>query len=427
MVDIAIHYAEITLRSKCLLGVTASVRQRSRQLTGLGHELPTVLRSGIVLEEPFAMPAARLEDLPLTASTGRIAGFDGLRAIAFLLVFVSHKAVAPLTDRYGTDGVWIFFVLSGFLITRILARSRERIEAGNSSGWSELVSFYMRRTARIFPVYYAFLAALAILAVPGLIDIGEPARQASNWLYVSNFYIDRWGWRTDLGHLWSLAVEEQFYLLFAPLVFVLPRRRLPEICIALIALSIATHAELLWQGSWHISFEINSLINFGLMAVGGLAGLAAERPLPTALRGSAPLLATLAAVLAAPALFPDIDTWAHFGRIPAALTALALVQIYQDQRGRVARLLDLPPLRGLGIISYGAYLFHPVIKSGTLLHLVGYGGELRHSAVMFLDLLVTVGLASTSYLMFERPVRSTVVAISTNGSSHRAAPPSMPS
>ena len=335
-----------------------------------------------------------------------------MRAIAFLLVFVSHKFPTPLTDRYGTDGVWIFFVLSGFLITRILARSREKIEARNSSPRTELTSFYMRRTGRIFPVYYALLAALTLLAIPGLIDIGEPARQVSNWLYVSNFYIDRWGWRTDLGHLWSLAVEEQFYLLFAPLVLVLPRRKLPAICIALIALSIAAHAILLWRGSWHISFETNSVVNFGLMAIGGLAGLAAERPLPESLRGSLPIIITLAAVLAAPALFPDIDSWAHFGRISAILTALALVQINQHQGGPVVRLLDIPLLRELGVISYGAYLFHPLIKSDTLLHLVGYRGELRHSAVMFLDLLLTVGLAWMSYRLLERPVRNAFLAIS---------------
>lgn len=372
------------------------------------------------------MPVARLEDLLSTTLTGRIRGFDGLRAIAFLLVFVSHKAPTPLTDRYGTGGVWIFFVLSGFLITRILAHSREKIETGSSSAWTELSLFYIRRTSRIFPVYYAFLAALTILATLGLIDIGEPARQVSNWLYVSNFYIDRWGWRTDLGHLWSLAVEEQFYLLFAPLVVVLARHRLPQICMALITLSVATHAILLWRGSWHVSFEINSLINFGLMAIGGLAGLAAERPLPTPLRGDLPLLASLVAILAAPALFPDIDSWARFGRVPAALTALALVQIYQDQHGRVAWLLDLAPLRVLGIISYGAYLFHPVIKSGDLLHLVGYKGELRHSAVMLADLLVTVGLASASYRLLERPIRSAVLAISANGT-REASRPSMPS
>ena len=67
-------------------------------------------------------------------------------------VFVSHKTISPLTDRYGTAGVWIFFVLSGFLITRILAEARGKIEAGRGSFISGLSQFYGRRTARIFPV-----------------------------------------------------------------------------------------------------------------------------------------------------------------------------------------------------------------------------------------------------------------------------------
>ena len=350
------------------------------------------------------------------SSTNRISGFDGLRAIAFLLVFISHKAPTAFTDRYGMGGVWIFFVLSGFLITRILARSRERMEAASSTFRAELSSFYVRRTARIFPVYYAFLAGVTLLSLAGLIEVGEPARQASNWLYVSNLYIERWGWRTDLGHLWSLAVEEQFYLLFAPLTLLLSRRRLPELCIALIALSVVTHAILLWQESWHVSFEVNSLVNFGLMAIGGLAGLVADRPLPGLLQGDLAITVTVAAVFVAPALFVSADSWSHFGLISAVLTALALIQIYQSQDGRVTRLFNIFPLRELGVISYGAYLFHPVIKGVTLLHLLGYEGEIRHSVGMMLDLVITVGLALASWKLLERPVRNAAAAIFGNGS-----------
>ena len=100
--------------------------------------------------------------------SARIRGFDGLRALAFLLVFISHKAPSPLSDRYGTAGVWIFFVLSGFLITRILAEARGGIEAGRSDFSASLCRFYIRRTARIFPVYYAFLAVVAVAGLWGL-------------------------------------------------------------------------------------------------------------------------------------------------------------------------------------------------------------------------------------------------------------------
>ena len=133
----------------------------------------------------------------------RIRGFDGLRALAFLLVFISHKAPSPVSERYGTAGVWVFFVLSGFLITRILAEARGGIDAGRSNFRSSLSRFYVRRTARIFPVYYVFLAVVTVAGLWGLVEVGSPARQLSNWFYLSNIYIGLNGWETRLGHLWS--------------------------------------------------------------------------------------------------------------------------------------------------------------------------------------------------------------------------------
>ena len=247
-----------------------------------------------------------------TLSSSRIRGFDGLRALAFLLVFVSHKAISPLTDRYGTAGVWIFFVLSGFLITRILAEARGKIEAGRGSFISGLSQFYGRRTARIFPVYYVFLAVVTMLALRDLVEVGDPAHQASNWFYLSNVYIELNGWQTQLGHLWSLAVEEQFYLLFAPLVLAAPLRQLPIACFSILAVSIAAHGYLFATGAWTVSFEVGSFVNFGLMAIGGLAGLWAERALPWGLKGDGPLAFTLAFILVMPVLFRSPESWGHF-------------------------------------------------------------------------------------------------------------------
>ncbi len=94
------------------------------------------------------------------AGEPRIIGFDGLRALAFLMVFVSHKAPSPRTEALGSAGVWLFFVLSGFLIVRILAAARARIEAGTATPLDSLQVFYRNRFARIVPVYYAFLFVL---------------------------------------------------------------------------------------------------------------------------------------------------------------------------------------------------------------------------------------------------------------------------
>jgi peptidoglycan/LPS O-acetylase OafA/YrhL len=343
-------------------------------------------------------------------STFRIRGFDGLRAVAFLMVFISHKAWTPLNDRYGSAGVWIFFVLSGFLITRILAEARGKIEVGSGTFILRLGQFYGRRTARIFPIYYLFLAILTVLALRGLVNAGQPARQASNWLYLSNIYIEQNGWLGRTGHLWSLAIEEQFYVLFAPVVLAIPVRRLPIVCFSIIALSAAAHGYLFATGAWDVSFAVNSLANFGLLGVGGLAGLWAERPLPRSLKGDVPLAFTFALILVMPVLFTSVDSWDQFGRLTCFLNALLLVQIYQLQNGRITALLDLFPIRELGIISYAAYLFHPLINVSEVADHFGYPIELRRSFNMVLDLTATIFLAFVSWQLFERPVRGWLIS-----------------
>ena len=86
----------------------------------------------------------------MAPSERRINGFDGLRALAFLMVFVSHKAPSPRTEALGTTGVWLFFVLSGFLIVRILAAARTAVEAGASTPLGSLGLFYRNRLVRCY-------------------------------------------------------------------------------------------------------------------------------------------------------------------------------------------------------------------------------------------------------------------------------------
>jgi peptidoglycan/LPS O-acetylase OafA/YrhL len=336
----------------------------------------------------------------------RIRGFDGLRAIAFLMVFVSHKIPNVRTDAVGTAGVWLFFVLSGFLITRILARFREAIETSNDSVSGGLSAFYLSRTARIMPVYYAFLAVLSVLAHQGHIDLGEKGRQLSYWLFGANFYIERNGWQTDLGHLWSLAVEEQFYLAFAPLVLLIKRQRLPALCMGLIAASLFAHVILWLQGAWSISFYVDTVANVGLLAVGGLAGLMVKRPLPGWVRSDATVCLVLATFMALPVAMAYSVLWPMLGRLGGVLAALLLVQVAQGQTGRVVRLLDMPWIREIGLVSYGAYLFHPVIHANQLLPAVGVDVEFRRSVTVAIELGLTLTLAELSWRLFERPVRA---------------------
>ena len=340
----------------------------------------------------------------MSSSPGRIQGFDGLRALAFLLVFVSHKTQSTVTERYGSAGVWMFFVLSGFLITRILATSRSEIEGGRATPSAALWDFYLRRTLRIFPVYYLFLCVIAVMDHLGILKIGNSYRQICDWLFLSNIYIEFYNWGV-VGHLWSLAVEEQFYLLFAPLALLLPLRRLPHVCAALVGVSVAAHLGFLARQADHIHFDANSFVNFGLLGLGGLAGLAADRPLPKVMRSDLAFCLGLAGFLVIPALTSTPD-WLHAGRLGGLLVALSLIQIYQNQGGRAVAILNSAPLRRLGLISYGAYLFHPIISCRGAMEALGFHGLAAQIAGGSLDFALTILVSTLSWRYFETPIRN---------------------
>ena len=166
-----------------------------------------------------------------------IKNLDGVRGIAILLVVLFHLPMRPgwggalgLTLPFGWMGVQLFFVLSGFLITRILIGSKEQPFG------AYLRRFYVRRVLRIFPLYYGFLLALG--AVYLATSLPEPLERY--WPYLATF---TWNWtRADAAweesnrfvHLWSLSVEEQFYLFWPFLVFLLSRRGILIACVAAI-------------------------------------------------------------------------------------------------------------------------------------------------------------------------------------------------
>jgi peptidoglycan/LPS O-acetylase OafA/YrhL len=335
-----------------------------------------------------------------------IAGFDGLRAVAFLFVFCSHKIGGLTWERYGTAGVWLFFVLSGFLITRSLYDARTAVDAGTSSIRNELLAFYIRRAARIAPVYYAFLAAVTLLAISGHFDIGEPRRQLSYWLFVSNVYIERHGWAPELGHLWSLAVEQQFYTFFAVAALIGPARRLHWVCWLTILLAVATQLHFMSTDAPLIRYDANSFLNFGLLAIGGLAALHAERPLPGWMRTDAFIVLLGVGFAALPYVVPSHDDFYLYGRLSGIGLALLLVAVKQTQGGFAVAALSVTPLRQLGVVSYGAYLFHSALHLAPILSRLGYDAAAHPIVVFLLELAVTAVLAGMSWIILEKPTRA---------------------
>jgi peptidoglycan/LPS O-acetylase OafA/YrhL len=354
----------------------------------------------------------------------RIRGFDGLRAIAFLLVFASHKVYFAHADSFGDVGVWLFFVLSGFLITRILVQLRFEIEGGVDTTLGSLRRFYLRRTARIFPPYYLLLAVVAVASCFVTIDYFGPLEKLVYLLYGTNFFVAARGqWIGNFGHLWSLAVEEQFYLAFAPLILLSPRRHSANVCISVILLGVMTRIILELCGASAVSIDVNSLVNFALIGFGGLIGLNANRLAPEWLTSGTAQGATLLLFVAIPTAF---GTWPHIwpllGKLNSVLAGLLLFQIFGGQKSWFVAFLEDTPLRNIGRISYGAYLAHPLLHFGALERLLPNADleSTPRSIQVLVELGATLLVAGLSWRYLEKPIIGWAARAT---SSSRADPP----
>jgi len=345
---------------------------------------------------------------PTSSQAGRIRGFDGLRAIAFLLVFGSHKIYFAHADSFGDVGLWLFFVLSGFLITRILARSRSEIENGLATVSDRLGRFYLRRTARIFPPYYLLLVLLAATSLFVPIDYFGTSEKLAYFLYGTNLLIAaRSQWIGDFGHFWSLAVEEQFYLAFAPLVLLAPRRHTVSACLAMVSVGIVTKIVLEIANASPVSIDVNSLINFALIGMGGAIGLNASRPAPKWFIGGSAQVAALGLYVALPVAF---GTWPHLwpllGRLSAVLIGVLLFQIFQGQRSWFVTILEGAPLRNIGRISYGAYLIHHFLHFSVIENLLQHmgAGTTPKPVQVLAELAASLLIAGLSWQYLEKPI-----------------------
>jgi len=353
--------------------------------------------------------------MPKLPVSGRyLPELDGVRAIAVGLVLLVHCVIVPEhglvawalrhTLSNGWIGVDLFFALSGYLITSILLRAKSRPHYFRN--------FYARRFLRIFPLYYAIIGILAVAA--GWLSFG-PFRPAWPYLtYTSNLWLvfsgHEWG---PLGHTWSLAIEEQFYLLFPVLVLWLDKRRLRYLLWTLVALSpvirVVTNA-LTFPGA--SSFA--TFCRLDILAMGALIAVtfddrteisdAAVKRLKLAL-GS---LTALSAILW---LTKQLDFKKVFfnaiGLTVIEATAALFVCFVLVGPGRVmGKLLQFPLAVGMGRISYGIYLIHyPVVRiveGEVRQHLAdGWG---RTAAIAVTSIVLTLIIAIISWVSFERPI-----------------------
>jgi peptidoglycan/LPS O-acetylase OafA/YrhL len=349
----------------------------------------------------------------------RVTGLDGVRAIAVLLVIMYHLSPGAVIGGY--IGVDLFFVVSGFLITTLLLREREAI------GRISLSAFWRRRARRLLPALgvLVLVCCTAAYAIGGdvLLDLGAQvlgaATFSSNWLFLAA-QADYFGSTVPelFRNLWSLAVEEQFYLLW-PLLLVLVLVRIPRwlriAIIALVAVGSAVAMAALWvpESATRVYFGTDTHA-FGL-AIGAVLAVVAlhwpARPLEwvrwhrTAL-GIAGLLA-LAGILAIGMTMPEAAPIVFQGGLVAvAVLSAVLIAALLVPGSLLGRILESHPLRWIGQRSYGLYLWHwPVF----ILVVAALPGWARNGAsgwaIGGIALAITTTAAALSYQFVEQPIR----------------------
>jgi peptidoglycan/LPS O-acetylase OafA/YrhL len=332
---------------------------------------------------------------------------DGLRFWAAFLVLICHAPKLPWplfakVQLYGWVGVDLFLCISAYLITRLILLEQER------TGRFSLKSFYIRRALRIWPLYLGYVTLIGgIAVVRGKLDAGAVLGWwLSHLTFTNNLFTAIHGW-TPISctmHLWTISLEEQAYLV------------LPLLLIAHIATKPSTRS-IIW-----LCVGSLVLLNFARLAF-FLAGVGFPSVYVLPLRGDAFILGSLAAILfsrgwlkpgpwmvpagaaamCSVALFPPLEVMSSYHLIGYTVTALGAAGIvFGSQSAWFDRgLLASAPLRFLGKISYGIYIFH----AGAIFAMwkIHRWVPLSNLSLLLGAILLTLIIASASYHLFERP------------------------
>ena len=338
------------------------------------------------------MSEARLQHVP---------ALDGLRGVAVIGVLAFHLGHL----RGGYLGVDLFFVLSGFLITSLLLVERD------ATGGIDLVRFWARRARRLLPALFLVLLAIGAYAAtdPPSVAMGALRGDALATLgYVANWHsivADYGYWElfsapSLLAHTWSLAIEEQLYVVWPLVVFVALRFGRRTLLATTLVLGAASALAMIVL---HGAGDDTARVYFGTdtRAAAVLVGAALATWGGTRLR-HAPVLGTVAAVGLGVAWATVEGTTGSLyeGGFLLCSIAGALVIAGSLQRGPLARALSVAPLRHLGVISYGVYLWHWPVFVVLDARLAVHGWPL-----LALKLAVTLAISEVSYRLLELPIR----------------------
>ena len=318
------------------------------------------------------------------AGPRHIPALDGLRALAILLV-IPHNTymfgairgwLIPFAwiANAGWVGVQLFFVLSGFLITRNLLDSR-----GSGNYYP---AFFGRRILRIFPLYFLVLIFFLLL-LPRLVHLspnitGSYANQVWLWVFLQN-WVAPYGHEVYwFPHFWSLAVEEQFYFIWPVVIALTPTRRLVPVCTALMVAALVIRIVLLKAGTAPEAIYMFTVCRMDALACGALAAVLADMPgfMGVVRRHATALLVVAGVVMMAG--IPLTDSYSDLNpgslaegqsMLASGMAAVVLVMAAGSINlipGALDGVLSLAPLRSVGKVSYAMYIFHLPIATGVV-------------------------------------------------------------
>jgi peptidoglycan/LPS O-acetylase OafA/YrhL len=352
-----------------------------------------------------------------------LVALDGLRGIAIIIVMLHNFTMTAATTvpalgrafEWGWIGVQLFFVMSGYLITRNLLATPLTPRV--------LGSFMIRRWLRIVPVCYALLL-IYFYVVPAVFDapsiVAARGTQLPYWLFVSN-WTEPFGLAAPgLGHLWSLGVEVQFYFLWPVIVLIAGPRRLGRACLAVIVVGIVAAVALRLEGASPMAIYKFTVTRMSSLALGALVAIVAMRPgfgqrvpLRALTWGSALGLAAIA-VWRGGFDFHDAVVEIVGLNLAAFLFALWLLPIAGVTAGGTSLAVRLPAapwLRAIGRLSYGMYVVHYPLHWVAMKHLYphlldadGAVSTPRLAAYLVFASVATYALAQITWAVVERPV-----------------------